>query len=284
MQDTAFYEKKIQQLFNPKMPAMVMGILNITTDSFFDGGLYLSEIQLIKKAFDMQKQGADIIDIGACSTRPGAEQVPLEQELERIVKAVKAIKKNVPQVLISVDTYRSKVAEVAVKSGAHIINDISGGTMDPAMFKTIARLKVPYVLMHIQGTPQTMQQNPVYDNVVQDVLAFFNKKIAELNALGISKIIIDPGFGFGKTVEHNYHIINELEYFGAFKLPVLVGVSRKSMIYKVLDITPADALNGTSVLNYIALQKGARILRVHDVKEAKEVVQLASYISNLKIK
>ncbi|MGB3947082.1 MAG: dihydropteroate synthase, partial [Bacteroidia bacterium] len=175
--------------------------------------------------------------------------------------------------------YRAQVAEAAVKSGAHIINDISGGTMDVDMFNTIARLKVPYVLMHIQGTPQTMQQNPVYNNVTHDILAFFNKKLNELNALGISKIIIDPGFGFGKTIAHNYQLMNDLNQFVACGLPVLVGVSRKSMIYKVLNNTPENALNGTTVLNTIALQKGAKIVRVHDVKEAKEVVELLNCFS-----
>jgi dihydropteroate synthase len=280
VQDTAFYEKKIQQLFAPHAPAMVMGVLNITTDSFFDGGEYVSENQWIRRALEMQTQGADIIDIGACSTRPGAIQVSFEDELDRIVKAVELIRKNVPNVLISVDTYRAKVAEAAVKSGAHIINDISGGTMDVDMFSTIARLKVPYVLMHIQGTPQTMQQKPVYDDVVEDVLAFFNKKIQELRKLGVSKIIVDPGFGFGKTIEHNYQLMNELNRFGALDLPLLVGVSRKSMIYKVLNTSPAESLNGTTVLNTIALQKGARILRVHDVREAKEAVELIKQMNH----
>jgi dihydropteroate synthase len=279
VQDTAFYEKKIQQLFAPNAPAMVMGILNITSDSFFDGGSYLSENQWLEKALEMQTQGADIIDIGACSTRPGAIQVPFEEELERIVKATELIRKNVPNVLVSVDTYRAKIAEAAVKSGAHIINDISGGTMDSDMFKTIARLKIPYILMHIQGTPQTMQQNPVYDNVVEDVLGFFNKKIAELTSLGVSKVILDPGFGFGKTIAHNYQLMSELSSFATFDLPLLVGLSRKSMIYKVLNTTPAEALNGTTVLNTIALQKGARILRVHDVKEAKETIELLKQLS-----
>lgn len=279
MQDTAFYEKKIQQLFAPNAPAMVMGILNITSDSFFDGGDYLSENQWLERALEMQTQGADIIDIGACSTRPGATQVPFEEELERIVKATELIRKNVPNVLVSVDTYRAKIAEAAVKSGAHIINDISGGTMDSEMFTTIARLKIPYILMHIQGTPQTMQQNPVYDNVVEDVLGFFNKKIAELTSLGVSKVILDPGFGFGKTIAHNYQLMSELSSFATLDLPLLVGVSRKSMIYKVLNTTPAEALNGTTVLNTIALQKGARILRVHDVKEAKETIELLKQLS-----
>lgn len=279
MQDTAFYEKKIQQLFAPNAPAMVMGILNITSDSFFDGGNYLSENQWLEKALEMQTQGADIIDIGACSTRPGAIQVPFEEELERIVKATELIRKNVPNVLVSVDTYRAKIAEAAIKSGAHIINDISGGTMDSEMFKTIARLKIPYILMHIQGTPQTMQQNPVYDNVVEDVLGFFNKKIAELTSLGVSKVILDPGFGFGKTIAHNYQLMSELSSFATFDLPLLVGLSRKSMIYKVLNTTPTEALNGTTVLNTIALQKGARVLRVHDVKEAKETIELLKRLS-----
>lgn len=279
MQDTAFYEKKIQQLFAPNAPAMVMGILNITSDSFFDGGNYLSENQWLEKALEMQTQGADIIDIGACSTRPGAIQVPFEEELERIVKATELIRKNVPNVLVSVDTYRAKIAEAAVKSGAHIINDISGGTMDSEMFKTIARLKIPYILMHIQGTPQTMQQNPVYDNVVEDVLGFFNKKIAELTSLGVSKVILDPGFGFGKTIAHNYQLMSKLSSFAMLDLPLLVGVSRKSMIYKILNTTPAEALNGTTVLNTIALQKGARILRVHDVKQAKETIELLKRLS-----
>ena len=227
----------------------------------------------------MIEQGADIIDIGAMSTRPGAINFTEEEEIKRIEPVIKTLIKHFPDAVFSVDTFRSKVAKMSAENGIHIINDISGGTIDKNMFKTISKLNIPYVMMHIQGTPQNMQKNPVYDNVVEDIYNYFSKKIAELNNLGFNKIILDPGFGFGKTVEHNYKLLKELKYFKKLNLPILVGISRKSMINKVLGTTPAEALNGTTVLNTIALMNGANILRVHDVKEAKEAVKIIKLLN-----
>jgi dihydropteroate synthase len=225
----------------------------------------------------MIEAGADIIDIGAYSTRPGAVNITEEEELERLVPVITSIRKHFPEQLISVDSFRASVAELAVNEGANIINDISGGTIDSAMFNTVARLQVPYILMHIKGTPQTMQLSPSYENVVDEVYFYFEERIKQLHELGFYKIIIDPGFGFGKTLEHNFQLFNNLNKFQTFELPVLVGISRKSMIHKVLNISSKEALNGTSVLNTLALTKGASILRVHDVKEAKEVIDLYAY-------
>jgi dihydropteroate synthase len=272
-QDT-FFSHKTERIFDQKTGALVMGILNVTPDSFFDGGKYTEENEWIRHTDQMIAEGADIIDIGAYSTRPGAKDIPEDEEASRLLKVIRSVRQHFPETLISVDTFRARVAEDAVKNGANIINDISGGSLDPEMFKTVAKTNVPYVLMHIQGNPQIMQQNPVYTDVVKEIMEFFRERIRALNDLGFKKIILDPGFGFGKTLEHNIEIIKNLEKFRDFDLPVLVGVSRKSIVNKMLNISSKDSLNGTSVLNTIALQKGANILRVHDVKEAKEVVRI----------
>jgi len=253
-----------------------MGILNITPDSFFDGGKYLNEEIIIQKVNSMEYDGAKIIDIGGYSTRPGAQYVSENEELQRIVPIVKLIKSNFNELLISVDTFRSKVAESCVEVGANIINDVSGGTLDEKMLSCIASLKVPYVLMHIKGTPQNMQENPIYENVVDTIRIYFEEKINKLIQIGVKDIILDPGFGFGKTVDHNYEILNNLDNYKSFGLPLMVGISRKSMINKVINTSPETALNGTTVLNTIALQKGAHILRVHDVKEANETIKLVN--------
>lgn len=280
-QDTVFYEKS-EQIFNHNSPPLIMGILNVTPDSFFDGGQFVSENQWLEQANQMLLEGADIIDIGAYSSRPGANDVPEGDEMERLIKVIKSVRKQFPNTLISADTYRASVALKAIEAGANIINDISGGTMDDNMFSTIAKLKVPYILMHMQGTPKTMQQNPHYENVTEDVFAFFTKKLKELKDLGVSKVILDPGFGFGKKLEHNYQLLDDLQKFNSIGSPLLVGFSRKSMICKLLNIKPEEALNGTSILNTIALEKGAKILRVHDVKEAKEAVIIVEYFKKVK--
>lgn len=280
-QDTVFYEK-IEQIFDDNSSPLIMGILNVTPDSFFDGGKFTSEIQWLNHCRQMIDEGADIIDIGACSTRPGAKVISEKEEASRLIEVIKTLRKHFPELLISVDTYRSSIATEAIHAGANIINDISGGTMDDTMFATIAKLKVPYILMHIQGTPQTMQQNPTYDNVVEDVFVFFKSKLNELKELGVSKVILDPGFGFGKTIEHNYQLLKNLRKFSSFGLPLLVGFSRKSMVNKILNVKPVEALNGTTVLNTIGLENGAKILRVHDVKEAKEAVKIVEYLKRIK--
>ena len=253
----------------------IMGILNLTPDSFFDGGQYPSDAAYLNQAEKMLEEGASIIDVGGVSSRPGADEVGEDEELRRIIKPLEQLAKNFPKALISVDTYRSKVAERAVAAGAHIINDISGGTFDPAMAQTIASLQVPYILMHIKGKPQNMQQNPAYENVVSEVTDFFKRQLLLFRNAGVvSSIILDPGFGFGKTVDHNYQLLAHLRDFQQLDCPVLVGLSRKSMINRVLHSTPEDALNGTTVLNTLALMNGAHILRVHDVQEARELVLL----------
>lgn len=269
-QDTDF-SQKIERIFDQRSTSLIMGILNVTPDSFFDGGKYVEESHWLEQTKKMVNEGVDIIDIGACSTRPDAPQPSEKEELERLTKVIKSVRKAHPQTLISIDTYRAIVAEQAVFCGANIINDISGGTLDSKMFETVAKLKVPYVLMHIQGNPQTMQENPVYTDVVKEVSLFFEENLKKLNALGVKQVILDPGFGFGKTLEHNYELLKNLEKLQAFNLPVLAGLSRKSMINKLLNISSKDSINGTSILNTIAVQNGAKILRVHDVKEAIEV-------------
>ncbi len=253
----------------------VMGIINVTDDSFFDGSRYNDQESVTMAAAMMLKQGADILDIGACSTRPGAVLTEPEEEMRRVRMAVSAVRRNFPDAVISVDTFRAQVAEEAVKScGADIINDISGGEMDPRMLPLIIEMNIPFILMHMQGTPATMQTNPVYDDVVSDVLMWLEKRVCILKQGGVKDIIIDPGFGFGKNADHNFEMLRRFEEFQIAGLPLLAGLSRKSMIWRSLDITPSDALNGTSALNMFALVKGANILRVHDVKEAKEVVTL----------
>jgi len=272
-QDTSF-SNKVLQIFEQGSKPLVMGILNITPDSFFDGGKYIKEADYIKQTEKMILEGADIIDIGAYSSRPGAKNISEEEEFKRLKNVIPTIKKQFPEIILSVDTFRAIIAQQTYDLGVDIINDISGGTMDKTMFETIAKIKTPYVLMHIQGTPQTMQANPNYNNVTNEVHNFFETQIKKLNDLGVKNIIVDPGFGFGKTLEHNYELLSNLEKFSNFKTPVLVGLSRKSMISKLLNIDKSEALNGTTVLNTIALMKGAKILRVHDVKEAKEVIRI----------
>jgi len=257
---------------------IVMGILNLTPDSFFDGGKYHNESNIMDQVNSMEYEGTTIVDVGGHSTRPQAKNVSEEEELNRVLPVVKLIKSNFKDIIISIDTFRSSVARQCVEAGADIVNDISGGGMDANMFKTVGELNVPYVLTHIQGTPQTMQENPLYTNLLEEVKDYFQEKIDQLNSLGVNNIILDPGFGFGKTVEHNYLLLKHLEEFKSFGLPILAGVSRKSMINKVLDTTPEEALNGTTVLNTIALQNGAHILRVHDVKEAQEAIQLVNML------
>lgn len=280
-QDTIFYEK-IEGIFKPDSEPLIMGILNVTDDSFYDGGRYTTEEQWLDQTRLMVNEGADIIDIGACSTRPGAKEITEQEETERLITAIRSVRKEFPEILISADTFRASVAEKAVDAGGNIINDISGGTMDAQMFSVVATLQVPYVLMHIQGTPQTMQKDPSYLNVTEEVVEFFDTQLKALTKLGFSKVILDPGFGFGKTVEHNYQLLKNVEKFQALAHPVLVGISRKSMINKLLNISNKESLNGTTILNTIALQNGAKILRVHDVKEAKEAVQIVGYMKSLK--
>lgn len=253
---------------------VVMGILNITENSFFDGGKYLSEERYLQRVAKMLNEGADIIDIGAQSSRPGAIEVGKEDEIKALIPVIQSIHKNFPKALISVDTWHARVAEQSVISGAHMINDISGGTFDMEMFGTIAQLQVPYILMHTGGRPETMQQNPNYKNVVKEVIYFLSRQLDHLNHLGVNDLIIDPGFGFGKTLEHNYKLLKHLDHFQFLETPILVGISRKSMIYRPLKTSADESLNGTSALHMMALKKGAKILRVHDVKAAREVIQL----------
>ena len=257
-----------------------MGILNVTEDSFFDGGLYLNEKQIIARCKKMLEEGASIIDIGAQSSRPGAALIQADDELLKLLPIIKLLKTEIPQIIISIDTFWEKTAEQSIKAGAHIINDISAGEMDENMINTIAQLQVPYIIMHMKGTPKNMQSNPTYNNVVTEVISYFDKKITLLKAKGVEEIIIDPGFGFGKTLAHNYQLLNALNQFNQFELPVLIGTSRKSMIYKLLNTKPQEALNGTSVTNTMALQKGASILRVHDVKEAMECIKITTFAKN----
>ncbi|SNB14995.1 Dihydropteroate synthase [Flavobacterium psychrophilum] len=252
----------------------VMGILNVTPDSFYDGGRFVSEKNVLIQVENMLQDGANFIDIGGQSSKPKAAIVSIDEELKRVVSIVDLILKKFPETMISIDTFNSKVAQIAVEKGAAIINDISAGNLDDNMFETIAKLQVPYIMMHMRGTPQTMQEMTNYDDLLKDILFYFSEKVAKARSFGINDLIIDPGFGFAKTLEQNFELLNKLELFEMFELPILVGVSRKSMIYKTLETTPENALNGTSVLNTIALTKGGNILRVHDVKEAVECVKL----------
>jgi len=253
----------------------IMGIINVTEDSFYAGSRVTSDIEILTVAGKMLDEGADILDIGGCSTRPGATQVSEELEKKRVCRAIELILGKHPEAVLSVDTYRSRVAEEAVtNSGAAIINDISGGEMDKEMFPLVTRLNVPYIMMHMQGTPQTMQSSPHYDDVVADILYWFGQRITHLQHAGVRDIIIDPGFGFGKTAKHNFEILRRLDEFHITSLPVLVGLSRKSMIWRSLHVTADEALTGTSALHMTALMKGASVLRVHDVREAKEVITL----------
>jgi dihydropteroate synthase len=262
----------------------VMGILNITPDSFFAGSRYNSDEEILSAAARMLEDGADILDVGGYSSRPGAKNITIEEESTRVLKAIKLISREFPEAIISVDTFRADIAREAVLGcGAHIINDISGGDADSKMFLTVEKLNVPYILMHMKGKPSTMQKNTVYDDVVADILKWFSERIFKLKTAGLKDIIIDPGFGFGKTIDHNFELLSRLGDFSITGLPVLVGISRKSMIWKTLDITPDRALNGTTALNAIALFNGADILRVHDVKEAVQTVMLIKEIKKSNI-
>ena len=253
----------------------VMGILNITPDSFYAGSRMQTEAEIAARAQQILDEGAGIIDIGAYSSRPNAENVSPREEMERLRMGLEILRKTQPGAVISVDTFRADVARMCVEEyGVAIINDIAAGEMDTDMFRTVAELNVPYIMMHMQGTPQNMQQHPHYDNLLKEVFLYFAQKVQQLRDLGMKDIILDPGFGFGKTVEHNYELLAHLEEFRIFELPLLVGVSRKSMIYRLLGNTPQDALNGTTVLDTICLLKGADILRVHDVREAVETVKI----------
>jgi dihydropteroate synthase len=269
---------KLIDLSEPK----IMGILNVTPDSFYDGFKYTDESSILKQVEKMVSEGADFIDVGGSSTRPGAENISEEEELKRVLPAIKIISKNFPETAISVDTFRSVVGKRAVETGASIVNDISGGDLDPNMFETIASLQVPYVLMHMKGTPQIMMKEATYENLIKEILDYFHQKIFKLRSLGIKDIIIDPGFGFAKTVDQNFELLNKLDRFEIFEKPLLVGLSRKSMIWRTLKSNPEGALNGTTALNTIALIKGANILRVHDVREAKEVIQLVDQLRIVK--
>jgi dihydropteroate synthase len=253
---------------------VVMGILNITPDSFYDGGRYQVPEDAIRRAEQMLEEGATILDLGAVSTRPGAVQPSVGEEWERLRPVLEEIRGAFPSVLISIDTYRAEIAQRAADRGANIINDISGGMLDPMMYATIAKHSLAYVCMHMQGTPETMQKNPQYNDVVQDVTTFFAEKTKALHNSGVENVIIDPGFGFGKEVHHNYQLLKHLDSFSRFEKPVLVGVSRKSMITKLLDVNKENALNGTTAVHMVALSKGAQILRVHDVKEAMECIRI----------
>ena len=257
----------------------VMGILNITPNSFFDGGKYKNESDILKQVELMLCDGATFIDIGAYSSKPNAEFVSEDEELKRIVPVIQSISKHFPETLLSIDTFRSELAKICIENGAAIINDISAGNLDTKMLKTIAEYKVPYIMMHMRGTPKTMQSMTNYENVVKEMLFYFAEKIAQARSYGIDDLIIDPGIGFAKTLEQNYEILQKLELFETIELPLLVGFSRKSMIYKTLQSNAEQALNGTTVLNTIALTKGAKILRVHDVKEAVECVSLFNKVN-----
>lgn len=259
----------------------VMGILNVTPDSFYAGSRTQTEAEIVRRVRQIVSEGAAIIDIGAYSSRPNADNVFAREEMERLRMGLKILFEIQPDAVVSVDTFRADVARMCVEEyGVAIINDIAAGEMDTDMFHTVAALNVPYIMMHMQGTPQSMQQHPHYDNLLKEVFLYFARKVQQLRDLGVKDIILDPGFGFGKTMEHNYELLSHLEEFRIFELPLLVGVSRKSMIYRLLDITPQEALNGTTVLDTICLLKGADILRVHDVKEAVETVRIVQAMRN----
>ena len=261
--------------------AQVMAIINITPDSFYDGGKFSSVTDIIKDAEMKIHEGATIIDIGAASSRPNAIAISAKDEIIRLREPLMKLRKEFPEIFISIDTYLADVAEFAIDLGADIINDISGSQMDQSMLDVVAKHQIAYVLMHMQGTPQNMQKNPSYDDVVIDISTFYTSKIEQCKSLGFDKLIIDVGFGFGKTVEHNYQLLKHLNEFIVFDYPLLVGLSRKSMINKVIHTSPVTALNGTTVLNTIALQNGAKILRVHDIKEAKQAVDLFEFYKSV---
>ena len=253
---------------------LVMGIINCTPDSFYSGSRSLSTDEILARIKDMLNSGADILDIGGYSSRPGAEEVSIDEETERVIPVISAIRKQFPEVIISLDTFRSQVAEEGLKNGADLINDISGFSIDPELVDVVAKYKAPYVLMHMRGTPQTMQEFTKYDNLYKEILLYFSEKIDYLTKKGVRDILIDPGFGFSKTVEQNHELLHCLEHFQVLDKPILLGISRKSMIYKKLGITAKESLPGTIALNAIGLSKGASVLRVHDVKEAVDLVRL----------
>jgi dihydropteroate synthase len=280
--DTFFQTKKtlrvggkIIDLSQPK----VMGILNLTPDSFFKDSRIQTSKKLLQESEKMLSEGADFLDLGAYSSRPGATDISTEEEEKRLIPAVKLLAKTFPDALLSVDTFRASIAEKAIENGAHMINDISGGNRDAELFNTIGRLKVPYVLMHMKGTPQDMATNNEYENMIQEMCIYFSEKTESLKQSGVEDIILDPGFGFAKNTAQNFELLKRLKDFHFLGIPVLVGLSRKSMIWKSLNILPEQALNGTSILNTIALSAGASILRVHDVKEAKECVKLSALLN-----
>lgn len=268
---------KLIDLSSPK----VMGILNITPDSFFDGGKYNNQTSIISHVEKMLSEGATFIDIGAYSSRPGAKHISEDEELHRIIPVIELLVNEFPQILISVDTFRSTIAKQSIEKGACIVNDISAGNMDSRMFKTVANLQIPYIIMHMQGTPQNMQANPTYTDVVKEVLYYFSQKIEKLRTLGVNDIIADVGFGFGKTQAHNFELLSNLTLFKNLDVPLLAGLSRKSMLYKPLNNTSNEALNATTVANTIALLNGASILRVHDVKEAVEAVKIVELTNKI---
>ena len=258
----------------------VMGILNVTPDSFFKKSRISLQENIIVQVQTMIADGMDIVDVGGYSSRPGAKEVSEKEEIDRVVPIIKIISESFPSLPISIDTFRASVAEESIKNGAGIINDISAGEMDKAMFELVSEVNVPYIAMHMKGNPQTMQNNPVYDDIISEMALYFSEKVNRLRQLNVNDIILDPGFGFGKTLEHNYEILNKFELLKNLGLPTLTGVSRKSMINKVLGTKPDEALNGTSILNTVALMKGTNIIRVHDVKEAKQAILLTQKILN----
>jgi len=256
----------------------IMGVLNVTPDSFYDGGVFSNEKKILAQVEKMILDGADIIDIGGFSSKPGAKTISLKEEEKRVIPIIKLINKTFNKIIISVDTFRSEIAEKSLNEGASIINDISGGDLDKNIYQISYKYKAPYIMMHMNGVPLNMQNNPKYENINHDIIKDFTSKIDSAEKKGVCDIIIDPGFGFGKTIQHNYQILNNLKLYTVLKKPILVGISRKSMIYKLLKTEPSKALNGTTSLNTIALINGANILRVHDVKEAKEVIKLYSFL------
>lgn len=278
MPDKSRYINTGGQLLDLKIPR-VMGILNITPDSFYKGSRYNTDAEIIAAAIRMTTEGADIIDVGGYSSRPGAADISYEEERKRVIRVIKLINRELPKAIISIDTFRAEIAREAINdSGAQIINDISGGDADDRMFSVVEKLNVPYIMMHMKGDPRTMQNNPRYEDVVADILKWFGTRIFTLRSLGVKDIIIDPGFGFGKTIDQNFELLSRLNELSIAGLPVMIGVSRKSMIWKSLGISADEALNGTTVLHSFALNNGADILRVHDVKEAVQTVQLINKI------
>ena len=258
----------------------VMGILNVTPNSFYDGGMYKSSSEMLTKVGKMLSDGATFIDVGAYSSKPSAEYVSEEEELQRIIPIINLILEYYPEALLSVDTFRSEVAKVCIENGAAIINDISAGNLDDKMLETIAKYNVPYIMMHMRGTPETMQKMTSYEDIVKEILFYFSEKVAKARSFGINDLIVDPGFGFAKTLDQNYEVLQKMELFEILELPLLAGFSRKSMIYDTFQYSSEEALNGTTVLNTVALTKGAKILRVHDVKEAMECITLFNKINN----